>query len=145
MSLETLTVKHLTALEASIEAQGVPVKLTDSAQQFLHSPYRWAFMDGEVVLGAGGLSEVLPGVAEVWAVVCSPIVNTQRRRKILDRCVRKALKNRPEKFHRLQAAVVSNFKPGLRWAEFYGFEKEGLMKSYYGVGKDAWRVALCQW
>ena len=45
------------------------------------------------------------------------------------------------KIWRLQTAVKSNFKTGLRFAEFLGFKNEGLMKAYGPDKTDYYRMA----
>ena len=45
--------------------------------------------------------------------------------------------------HRLQAVVKTDFKDGHRFAKFYGFVNEGIMRNY-GPGKESFnRYAKC--
>lgn len=43
--------------------------------------------------------------------------------------------------HRLQAEVMEDKPSWIRWAESYGFKKEGVMKHYYPNGKNAIMMA----
>jgi hypothetical protein len=43
--------------------------------------------------------------------------------------------------HRVQAHVLMDFKPGLRWARYMGFSQEGVCLSYTADGQDVARFA----
>lgn len=45
---------------------------------------------------------------------------------------------------RVEMAVETNFKQGVRWAKMLGFNLEGLMHNYYPNGSDAYLFARTQ-
>ena len=96
-------------------------------------------VNNNIVL-AGGIIPLWHGVAEGW-VMCS--------QKVFDHKIRAAssVKKRLDylcinnKIGRLQTAVKEEFYTGVRFAEWLGLKKEGLMK-YYGLDKtNYWRMA----
>jgi len=96
-------------------------------------------VNSNIVL-AGGIIPLWYGVAEGW-VMCS--------QKVFDHKIRAAssVKKRLDylcinnKIGRLQTAVKEEFYTGVRFAEWLGLKKEGLMK-YYGLDKtNYWRMA----
>ena len=95
--------------------------------------------DNNIIL-AGGIIPIWNGVAEGW-VMCS--------QKVFDHKIRSAssVKKRLDylcinnKIFRLQTAVKEEFLIGVRFAEWLGLQKEGLMK-YYGLDQtNYWRMA----
>ena len=95
--------------------------------------------DNNIVL-CGGVTPLWDGVAEGW-VMCS--------QKVFDHKIRAAssVKKRLDylcinnNIRRLQTAVKEEFYTGVRFAEWLGLKKEGLMK-YYGLDKtNYWRMA----
>ena len=96
-------------------------------------------VNNNIVL-AGGIIPLWLGVAEGW-VMCS--------QKIFDHKIRAAssVKKRLDylclnnNIGRLQTAVKEEFYTGVRFAEWLGLKKEGLMK-YYGLDQtNYWRMA----
>ena len=96
-------------------------------------------VDDNIVL-AGGIIPLWDGVAEGW-VMCS--------QKVFDHKIRAAgsVKKRLDylfinnKIRRLQTCVKEDFLTGVRFAEWLGLQKEGLMK-YYGLDQtNYWRMA----
>lgn len=96
-------------------------------------------VNSNIVL-AGGIIPLWHGVAEGW-VMCS--------QKVFDHKIRAAssVKKRLDylcinnNIRRLQTAVKEEFYTGVRFAEWLGLKKEGLMK-YYGLDKtNYWRMA----
>ena len=79
-------------------------------------------------------------MAEVWLYL-NP--DAFKRKKVALRLMRHILNDiiQREKYHRLQAVVFKGYKEGMRFAEFFGFENEGLMKCYGFDGSDQYRYA----
>ena len=96
-------------------------------------------VDNNIIL-AGGIIPFWDGVAEGWVM---------SSKRVFDHKIRaaSAVKKRLDylcinnKIRRLQTSVKEEFKTGIRFAEWLGLTKEGLMK-YYGLdGTNYWRMA----
>ena len=95
--------------------------------------------DNNIIL-AGGIIPIWDGVAEGWVM---------SSKRVFDHKIRaaSAVKKRLDylcinnKIRRLQTAVKEDFLTGVRFAEWLGLQKEGLMK-YYGLDQtNYWRMA----
>ena len=95
--------------------------------------------DNNIIL-AGGIIPIWDGVAEGWVM---------SSKRVFDHKIRaaSAVKKRLDylcinnKIRRLQTAVKEEFLTGVRFAEWLGLQKEGLMK-YYGLDQtNYWRMA----
>ena len=89
---------------------------------------------------SGGIFPLWNGVAEGWVISSKRIYKERIRASRLIR-KRTDLLCAANKIWRLQTAVKSNFKTGLRFAEFLGFKNEGLMKAYGPDKTDYYRMA----
>ena len=78
---------------------------------------------------SGGIIPVWNGNAEGWAIASKRIFRNKIKaaRLIKKRMDLLCVNN---KIWRLQTAVKADFKIGIRFAEFLGFNKEGLMVGY---------------
>ena len=96
-------------------------------------------INNNIVL-AGGIIPLWHGVAEGW-VMCSQRVSDHKitaAASVKKRLDYLCLNN---KIRRLQTAVKEEFLTGVRFAEWLGLQKEGLMK-YYGLDQtNYWRMA----
>ena len=97
------------------------------------------FLD-ETPIVAGGIVPMWEGVAEGWVLSSKYIFDYKIKaasiiRKRLDYlCIN-------NKITRLQTAVKEEYLTGVRFAQWLGLEKEGLMK-YYGLDQtNYWRMA----
>lgn len=89
---------------------------------------------------AGGIFPLWQGTAEGWVLSSKEIFNHKlKAATIIKKRVDMLCIN--NKFWRLQTAVKANFKLGIRFAEWLGLEKEGLMKQYGPDGSDYYRMA----
>ena len=95
--------------------------------------------DNNIIL-AGGIIPIWDGVAEGWVM---------SSKRVFDHKIRaaSAVKKRLDylcinnKIRRLQTSVKEEFLTGVRFAEWLGLQKEGLMK-YYGLDQtNYWRMA----
>ena len=100
--------------------------------------YTLLFNNNPVI--AGGIIPIWDGVAEGWVMSSKRVFNYKIRaasavKKRLDYlCINNNIR-------RLQTSVKEEFKTGVRFAEWLGLKKEGLMK-YYGLdGTNYWRMA----
>ena len=91
-------------------------------------------------LCSGGIVPLWNGVAEGWVISSKRIFKTRIKASRLIK-KRTDLLCAANKIWRLQTAVKSNFKTGLRFAEFLGFKNEGLMKAYGPDKTDYYRMA----
>ena len=96
-------------------------------------------VDNNIIL-AGGIIPIWNGVAEGWVMSSKRVFNHKIRaasavKKRLDYlCINNNIR-------RLQTAVKEEFLIGVRFAEWLGLQKEGLMK-YYGLDQtNYWRMA----
>ena len=96
-------------------------------------------VDNNIIL-AGGIIPIWNGVAEGWVMCSQKVFNHKIRaasavKKRLDYlCINNNIR-------RLQTAVKEDFLTGVRFAEWLGLQKEGLMK-YYGLDQtNYWRMA----
>ena len=89
---------------------------------------------------SGGIVPLWNGVAEGWVISSKRIYKERIRASRLIR-KRTDLLCAANKIWRLQTAVKSNFKTGLRFAEFLGFKNEGLMTGYGPDKSDYYRMA----
>ena len=89
---------------------------------------------------SGGIVPLWTGVAEGWVISSKRIFKNRIKASRLIK-KRTDLLCAANKIWRLQTAVKSNFKTGLRFAEFLGFKNEGLMKAYGPDKTDYYRMA----
>ena len=95
--------------------------------------------DNNIIL-AGGIIPIWNGVAEGW-VMCSQKVFDHKIRSASSVKKRLAYLCINNIIFRLQTAVKEEFLIGVRFAEWLGLQKEGLMK-YYGLDQtNYWRMA----
>ena len=100
----------------------------------------FTLMLNETPIVSGGIIPIWIGVAEGWVLSSKHIFDYKIKaassvKKRLDYLCTN------NKIIRLQTAVKEKFFVGIRFAEWLGLEKEGLMK-YYGLdGTNYWRMA----
>ena len=100
----------------------------------------FTLMLDETPIVSGGIVPMWSGVAEGWVLSSKHIDNYKIKaassvKKRLDYLCTN------NKIIRLQTAVKEKFFVGIRFAQWLGLEKEGLMK-YYGLdGTNYWRMA----
>ena len=95
--------------------------------------------DGKIV-GCGGFTPLWEGVAEIWMYL-QP--DAFKRKKVALKLMKHILNDiiKQKRYHRIQAIVLKDYKAGIRFAEFFGFKNEGLMKSYSVDKEDFYRYA----
>ncbi len=96
-------------------------------------------VDNNIIL-SGGIIPIWDGVAEGWVMSSKRVFDykikaaSSVKKKIDYLC-------QNNKVRRLQTSVREDFLTGVRFAEWLGLQKEGLMK-YYGLdGTNYWRMA----
>ena len=89
---------------------------------------------------SGGIVPLWYGVAEGWVISSKRIFqNKIKAARLIKR--RTDLLCNNNKIWRLQTAVKANFTLGVRFAEFLGLKKEGLMEKYGPDKTDYFRMA----
>lgn len=89
---------------------------------------------------SGGIFPLWNGVAEGWVISSKRIFDIKvKAARLIKR--RTDILCAANKIWRLQTTVKSNFKTGLRFAEFLGFKNEGLMRGYGPDQTDYYRMA----
>ena len=89
----------------------------------------YTLLDDNVPVCSGGIIPTWLGNAQGWAISSKRIFKNKMKaaRLIKKRMDLLCVNN---KIWRLQTAVKADFKIGIRFAEFLGFNKEGLMVGY---------------
>ena len=97
------------------------------------------FVNGKPAF-ACGIVVLWDGVAECWVMASQNIYDMKflAARTILNKTVEVCKKN---KIKRLQTSVKAEFKEGIRFATWIGFEIEGLKKQYGPDGSDYYQLA----
>ena len=95
--------------------------------------------DGKIV-GCGGFTPLWDGVAEIWMYLQPDAFKRKRLALKLMKHILNDIIER-EKYHRIQAVVLKDYKEGIRFAEFFKFKNEGLMESYSVDKEDVYRYA----
>jgi hypothetical protein len=89
----------------------------------------FTLLDNNVPICSGGIIPTWLGNAQGWVISSKRIFKNKIKaaRLIKERTDLLCANN---KIWRLQTAVKANFNTGIRFAEFLGFNKEGLMRGY---------------
>ena len=97
------------------------------------------FANNDIVL-SGGITPMWDGVAEGWVIASKRIFDHKIKSIILIKkrldllCVNNNI-------WRLQTSVKEDFKTGIKFAEFLGLKKEGLMRMYGPDKTNYYRMA----
>ena len=96
--------------------------------------------DDEEILAVGGAHILWPGVAEAWGLV-SP--SGKKHGRLFARYAKRRFEGmlKENDIKRMQAPIHATDESGMRFVEWLGFEKEGLMRKYGLQGEDYVRVA----
>ena len=89
----------------------------------------FTLLDNNVPICSGGIVPTWLGNAQGWVISSKRIFRNKVKASRLIK-QRTDLLCANNKIWRLQTAVKANFKIGIRFAEFLGFNKEGLMVGY---------------
>ena len=96
--------------------------------------------DDEEILAVGGAHILWPGVAEAWVLV-SP--SGKKHGRLFARYAKRRFEGmlKENDIKRMQATIHATDESGMRFVEWLGFEKEGLMRKYGLQGEDYVRLA----
>ena len=100
----------------------------------------YTLLDDNVPICSGGIIPTWLGNAQGWVISSKRIFDfkVQAARLIRNRLNLLCANN---KVWRLQTSVKANYKRGIKFAEFLGLEKEGLMRAYGPDKTDYYRMA----
>jgi len=133
---------HLDWLDFSnINGLGLAQRISKKDAKILEEvSISWSGFHNGKILGCGGFTPLWPGVAEIWLYL-NP--ESFKKKKTALRLMRHILNDiiQREKYHRIQAVVLKEYDTGIRFAEFFGFENEGLMRSYTTDKEDFYRYS----
>jgi len=100
----------------------------------------YTLSDGDTILAVGGLHMMWFGVGEAWLLVSpkaldKPVALARYSKKLLHGIVEKT------QVRRVQASVHTHDTRAMIFAEWLGFEHEGIMRKYGLEGDDYFRMA----
>lgn len=100
----------------------------------------YTLLDGDTILAVGGLHMMWFGVGEAWLLVSpkaldKPVALARYSNKLLHGIVEKT------QVRRVQASVHTHDTRAMIFAEWLGFEHEGIMRKYGLEGDDYFRMA----
>jgi len=99
----------------------------------------FTLMAGEKVVCCSGVSQLWNNSAEAWLIVSKDF---PQYGKIAAKLIKKFLMwVEPPVYSRVQMSVRSDFDEAVRFAEFLGFEREGVMRKYGPDGVDYYMYA----
>lgn len=89
----------------------------------------WTVWDGQTPVMCAGVAVLWPGVGEVWMFVSDWVI---KHPLFFHRACRQYLDQAVDNLHlwRIQSYVRANEPAYLKWAEFMGFEPEGVLRQY---------------
>ena len=100
----------------------------------------FTLLRNNIPIVSGGIYPLWDGVGEGWVISSKRIFEIKVKAAKLIRH-RTDILCAANKIWRLQTTVKANFKTGLRFAEFLGFNNEGLMRGYGPDKTDYYRMA----
>lgn len=133
MIAEHLTPAHILAIDLQPAQAGIAGALTREYAEKLCTLTRvgWTIVDGDVVLGCGGIVEIWENRAQAWTLISSALL---RRFRPAHRMVRAVLDDAP--WRRIEMDVDAAHTAGIAWAEHLGFVNEGVRRKYTVDGRD---------
>lgn len=98
----------------------------------------YTITDNGNIIASGGVVPMWKGVGEGW-IVSSEFVHEYKI--FFVKTVLRELMKLSEKYERIQTMIDIENVVSMKWAEWMGFECEGLRRKYIG-GRDFWGYAL---
>ncbi len=145
MSLEIIPYKPKHALKLAESGTRVP-KLVLGADlehwakmKYERGPAVTA-IDGEKIVGCGGLELLQTGLSEAWAVFCEDVGryhSIPRRAK-----EHLAIWIKQHNLFRVQSHLSTDFPAGVKFAKLVGFHYEGFKHLFFPGGIDAWEYVI---
>lgn len=100
----------------------------------------YSVFNSEGVIGVLGATKLWTGVAQIWSVFSEEIKRYPKSLTVIAAAVLNYAFVEWE-LVRAEAHVRVGHARGIRWIEFLGFKREGLMKNYLGLDKHAYLYA----
>ena len=133
MQIVPLKQEHLDKVRMQGGQEYASQLLTPEAKAALEGGMSFSVIDGDEVLGCGGVVEYWDGRAAVWALLSG---NCGRRFTAIHRAV--ATFFDLKRYRRLEATTATEFEAGHRWLKMLGFKMETeRMRGYLPNGADA--------
>ena len=107
------------------------------AKQHEWNPATTLMYDGRII-ACSGVSQLWPGVGALWTLITK---NKPGNGVLFIGIANHWINQIMEGYRRIQAEVLASDESAVRFAEFMGFECEGLMKSYGPLGQDYYLYA----
>ena len=124
--------EHMLTLQVQ-QAQCGTFPCTLEYAKSAEGPQTWTALEGDEVLGVGGVMAIWEGRGTVWSILG---VGARAHFVELHRACRKILDDAPQK--RLESDCLCSFPAGHRWLRMLGFRLEAACaRSYYPDGSDA--------
>jgi hypothetical protein len=89
-------------------------------------------MDGDEIVGCSGVVKQWDNRATAWALLSG---NAGKNFASIHKAVKRFLD--ATDFRRIEAYADADFDAGNRWLQMLGFEREGYMRQFSPIGKDA--------
>lgn len=143
MSLEVVPYRaeHLMNLRIQRGQKYCAHLVTEEYAKALESEFAFAVLNGEEVVGVGGVSEIWPGRALAWTYIDA---RAGKHFVELHRIVKRVLDLVP--YRRIEAETPCDFPQGHRWLRMLGFELEAeRMRAFRVDGGDASLYARVKW
>ena len=118
----------------------VDASFTENRIDFALAGLSFTLLHDNIPLCSGGIVPLWDGVAEGW-VIASKRIYDHKIKSVSAIKKRLDLLCTNNNIWRLQTSVKANFNTGLRFAEFLGLKKEGLMEKYGPYKTDYFRMA----
>lgn len=114
-----------------IGREGGREELARLADAYAAAGQCWTALEGESVVGCGGVAVQPGGTGNAWALT-SPLVG--KHELVFARAVRRLITAAEIEcgLNRIQTTVHQRHDVPRRWFAFLGFEREGLMRNFIG-------------
>ena len=104
----------------------------------VNGPAKTLIIDDKVI-GCGGIETLWNGVGEAWLLLSDHVFD--HRVTLVLNC-RRMFSDMVRDYHRVQALALASFYLGVKFAEFMGFEHEGLAFRYGPNKEDYYRFVI---
>lgn len=132
--LDWLDFSDINGLGTALRISKIDAKLIEKVST------SWTGIQDGKIVGCGGFTPIWTGVVEIWLYLQPQAFKRKRLALKLMRYILNDIISK-EKYHRVQAVVLKDYKDGMRFAEFFGFKNEGLMRQYSINKEDFYRYA----
>ena len=100
----------------------------------------FTFFEGEEILFIAGILHINNYVCELF--LHNSIFVEKKKKTFHNKCVKMLKLVKKSGYSRIQITVREGHKRGLKWAESLGFNKEGYLPNYDGIGKGVYIFSI---